>query len=262
MFNKPTEIDISSIQVGQAITAIWRGKPVFIRRRTETEITELANNIVAENKLRGPYYSLSQFVNRSLSPDHHYRQAVLGQTLTHEQISYEGALQSAINRTGINGALDEAIANYPAEVIVDHELSAKTGKGAQYTDYERGKINPNALKYHPGYGYSSTLTQADILSRIGHLLTVRSDTFKIRAYGESKDSNGKIVATAYCEAVVQRTPQWANSKDESDTPPNQWQLENPNNGRWTPNPKLSELSRKFGRRYIIKSFRWLSKEEI
>ncbi len=33
------EVDISPLEVGQAITVIWRGKPVFIRRRTEDEIT-------------------------------------------------------------------------------------------------------------------------------------------------------------------------------------------------------------------------------
>ncbi|TCS60915.1 ubiquinol-cytochrome c reductase iron-sulfur subunit [Varunaivibrio sulfuroxidans] len=33
-----TEVDLSAMQVGQAITAIWRGKPVFIRYRTEAEI--------------------------------------------------------------------------------------------------------------------------------------------------------------------------------------------------------------------------------
>lgn len=35
-----TEVDITSVQVGQAITVTWRGKPVFIRRRTEKEIAE------------------------------------------------------------------------------------------------------------------------------------------------------------------------------------------------------------------------------
>lgn len=33
-----TEVDISAIQVGQGITVMWRGKPVFIRRRTQKEI--------------------------------------------------------------------------------------------------------------------------------------------------------------------------------------------------------------------------------
>jgi ubiquinol-cytochrome c reductase iron-sulfur subunit len=32
------EVDLSHIEVGQAITVKWRGKPVFIRRRTPEEI--------------------------------------------------------------------------------------------------------------------------------------------------------------------------------------------------------------------------------
>ncbi len=232
------------------------------RALTEDEVTALAENIVSENKLRGPYYSLSQFVNRSLSPSLHYRQTKLGQILTSDQVCYEGALQSAINRTGINGVLNQAQPNYPAEVTVNQELSTKTDGTDQYSDYEKGKINPKALKYHPGFGYSSTLTQADMLSRIGHMLTVRSDTFKIRTYGESNDTNGNVIATAYCEAVVQRTAQWFNPADSSSTSPNQWQLTKDNHGEWTPNPELSDVSHRFGRRYSIKSFRWLPKEEV
>ena len=33
-----TEVDISNISPGKTITVLWRGKPVFIRRRTEEEI--------------------------------------------------------------------------------------------------------------------------------------------------------------------------------------------------------------------------------
>ena len=33
-----TEVDISSVKEGQAITVMWRGKPVFIRHRTAEEI--------------------------------------------------------------------------------------------------------------------------------------------------------------------------------------------------------------------------------
>ena len=32
------EVDLAPIQVGQAITVLWRGKPVFIRHRTQEEI--------------------------------------------------------------------------------------------------------------------------------------------------------------------------------------------------------------------------------
>ena len=34
-----TEVDISNVERGQSITVLWRGKPVFIRRRTEEEIS-------------------------------------------------------------------------------------------------------------------------------------------------------------------------------------------------------------------------------
>ncbi len=34
------EVDLTPIQVGQSITVVWRGKPVFIRRRTPEEISE------------------------------------------------------------------------------------------------------------------------------------------------------------------------------------------------------------------------------
>jgi len=33
-----TEVDLTPIEVGQSVTVIWQGKPVFIRRRTTDEI--------------------------------------------------------------------------------------------------------------------------------------------------------------------------------------------------------------------------------
>ena len=35
-----TEVDVSGVERGQSITVLWRGKPVFIRRRTEEEIAK------------------------------------------------------------------------------------------------------------------------------------------------------------------------------------------------------------------------------
>lgn len=42
------EVDLSSIAKGQAIKVLWRGKPVFIRRRTEAEIAQANEVIVSE----------------------------------------------------------------------------------------------------------------------------------------------------------------------------------------------------------------------
>jgi ubiquinol-cytochrome c reductase iron-sulfur subunit len=47
-----TEVDISAVAEGQAITVTWRGKPVFIRHRTAAEIEQARAVNVAE--LRDP----------------------------------------------------------------------------------------------------------------------------------------------------------------------------------------------------------------
>jgi ubiquinol-cytochrome c reductase iron-sulfur subunit len=47
-----TEVDISQIEVGQAITVKWRGKPVFIRHRTPEEIKTAEDTDI--NTLRDP----------------------------------------------------------------------------------------------------------------------------------------------------------------------------------------------------------------
>jgi len=35
-----TEVDISGVELGKTITVLWKGKPIFIRRRTQEEIKE------------------------------------------------------------------------------------------------------------------------------------------------------------------------------------------------------------------------------
>jgi ubiquinol-cytochrome c reductase iron-sulfur subunit len=43
-----TEVDLSPIKEGQSITVMWRGKPVFIRRRTAEEIQKAVSDDSAE----------------------------------------------------------------------------------------------------------------------------------------------------------------------------------------------------------------------
>ena len=47
-----TEVDISGIEPGKSITVLWRGKPVFIKRRTTEEIQEA--KAVDINELKHP----------------------------------------------------------------------------------------------------------------------------------------------------------------------------------------------------------------
>jgi hypothetical protein len=76
---------------------------------------------------------------------------------------------------------------------------------------------------------------------------VRSDTFKIRTYGEAIDpATGKVAARAWCEAIVQRLPEYLDTI-------------NPPTARDT---ALNPINRAFGRRFEIVSLRWLNADEI
>ncbi len=43
-----TEVDLSPMEEGQAITVVWRGKPVFVRRRTAGEIETARGVAIAD----------------------------------------------------------------------------------------------------------------------------------------------------------------------------------------------------------------------
>jgi ubiquinol-cytochrome c reductase iron-sulfur subunit len=54
-----TEVDVSNVKEGESITAVWRGKPVFIRRRTAKEVEEARAVNVAD--LRDPETDQERF---------------------------------------------------------------------------------------------------------------------------------------------------------------------------------------------------------
>ncbi|MGC4016461.1 MAG: hypothetical protein QM755_18360 [Luteolibacter sp.] len=89
------------------------------------------------------------------------------------------------------------------------------------------------------------MKQGDLLTPLGPLITVRGDTFTIRTYGEVRGKTNEIVAKVYCEAVVQRIPDYI---DPADAPP----LANP----------TSLVNKTFGRRFEVISFRYLNREEV
>lgn len=55
------EVDLSGVEEGNTLTVKWRGKPVFIRYRTEQEI-EQANDVVM-SELRDPQTDADRAVN-------------------------------------------------------------------------------------------------------------------------------------------------------------------------------------------------------
>ena len=52
-----TEVNIGALEIGQALTVKWRGKPVFIRRRTGTEIDEARKVEISKQYTIAPAYN-------------------------------------------------------------------------------------------------------------------------------------------------------------------------------------------------------------
>jgi Tfp pilus assembly protein PilX len=244
------------------------------RRLSDAQIDALATAITKQVRQRGPFVSLSQFVNRSIA------------SLTQgKEAGRSGALQSAIDESGLNVSADgsKSIFSSPFDVAEDRMNLQRDGSkpradmaGGDGTSLQDSGTdgqwpptsfdeNPGAVagiladkpmltdaRYRPEQGFRSTgipgwLTQADLLQAIGPALTVRSDTFRIRAYGEATDpETGIPTARAWCEAVVQRLPEYIDGGDAVDERPEQ----------------LQEVNQRFGRRFQLVSFKWLSPDEI
>ena len=109
-------------------------------------------------------------------------------------------------------------------------------------------------------GTSGTFSQAHLLSQIGSAITVRSDTFKIRAYGSSKNpGTGKTEGEAWIEATVQRMPDYLISeKDNSEEGDDPYAMPEYDGDGGVQN----DINDLFGRKFKIVSMRWLTEDEI
>jgi hypothetical protein len=105
----------------------------------------------------------------------------------------------------------------------------------------------NVNRTHNGFGANGCLFQGDLLQALGPILAARSDTFRIRAYGEAVDDAGTAQGSVL-EMVVQRTPDYLDPVNAA-------------------HDRLKDSARSpinvlLGRRFIILSSKWLSPEEI
>jgi hypothetical protein len=276
------------------------------RHLTDDMIDALARRIVDEVRLRGPFYSLSDFVNRRLvAPDRAYTTNSVWQQartnnasaatvgLTHSYgvestfftdgngsahtdsgriasnydsfiglAGINGALQRAINLSGINGGINYPEADndsgnetdFAFHTTLSPRTLSRTGSGnlplqiypsnAHYLDSEHMAGAPTGevgqlLSHTPGF-----VTQGDLLAMIGPALTPRGDTFLIRTYGDALNpATGELTGRAWLEAVVQRTIDPVSPAGDNDE----------DKYRYTDS---------FGRRFKVISFRWLSESEL
>jgi type II secretory pathway pseudopilin PulG len=215
----------NSTQSDDKKTNDWNG----FRELTLEELDTLANKIVDQIRLRGPFLSMSEFVNRQIG--------------TISDLSLSGALEKAIADSGIN---KDFLSGAVTELKEEHFTNV-----ALY-NYK----TPKATIGNPAAGAPGWVSQGDLMHILEPSATVRSDTFVIRVCGEAKDSDGNITATAYAEAVVQRLPEYVDPVDRPSL--SVYDQVVPRNVTST----ASIINKTFGRRMDVISFRWLSKNEI
>ena len=191
-------------------------------------LDRLAEAIVAEVRARGPFMCLADFVNRRLTDDANGR---------------KGALQAAIDAAQLNTtAVSPGIGPAALGRLPQAAALAPSGIAAEA---------PVAL------GRPDMILQSDLLAAIGPHLSARSDTFVIRAYGESRGGS------AWCEITVQRTPDWVSPQAQdslvaldgyrsslSRSPGGLAEMRRRN-------PALSPVNRTLGRRFVVADFRWI-----
>ncbi|MES2660854.1 MAG: hypothetical protein V4689_19670 [Verrucomicrobiota bacterium] len=158
----------------------WNG----FRQLTDAQLEELATRIVKEVRKRGPFLSMSEFVNRRIG--------------SNSEETRQGALEAAIEAAKLNDGV------YGNQVPI--------GSG-DISGPEYGFATPEVVTGNPAAGAPGWISQGDLMKVLEPAATVRSDTFVIRVCGEAKSENQTI--RAYAEAVVQRLPDYVDPSVEA-----------------------------------------------
>lgn len=279
--NRPLSYGASNMASGRNYSRVISG----FRYLDDDMIEALAERIVDEVRLRGPFLSISDFVNRRLvAPDRSTGEWDTARTDSsadnneYMDFSYDfikrgydplvglhglgGALNRAIQVSGINGGVNypEGLASVSSDRIYKLkpytvQVSDSRAGGFRFIQYPTMNyyLDSEHIAGAPvgeqGQFFSHApgfVTQADLLSMIGPALTARGDTFTIRSYGDAVNPlTGEISAKAWLEVVVQRVPEPVLDAD----------------GDYEPDldPEGRDT---MGRRFEIVSFHWLSESEI
>lgn len=226
-------------------------------------IDELARTIVDEVKLRGPFLSLGDFVNRAIIAENAQSSRESDWGVDPEtDIGIKGALQAAIDKMGMdeNGEFTTGAPLLNSRDWLDDHGPKDTDDAWVMMENEwnfehylggpnRGRDNQFKMPQTvSAVGSPSCMSAADLLTVLGPAISARTDTFRIRTYGETVNPvTQETEGRAWCEAIVQRLPNYVDESDEPDIEP----------------VSLSSASNiRFGRKYKILSLRWLDASEI
>ena len=210
----------------------WSG----VRFLDDDQLRKLAEECVKQVKQRGPFLNFSEFINRRLSDD---------------DLGTMGALQSAIDYDDASpesGSINYNFKSHSDFMLKESDLGTHAFKTPEAATGSR-------FAGIPGY-----VIQSDLLKPIANTLSVRDDTFRIRAYGETLDNKGNILARAWCEAIVQRVPEYSDDSNNPEVPARNISPA----GKFSSidDSELTPANRRFGRKFKIESFRWLSNSEV
>jgi hypothetical protein len=153
--------------------------------------------------------------------------------------------------TGLKPATAPATAQTYVESGHANLIKSRSAKKLISPDYSDARV-----------GAPTALLQSDVLAAIGSALSVRSDTFTIRAYGDVSDKPGSPAAgSCWVEAVVQRIPDFIISDSIDPTQAPEMDVCDLSTA-WKPNKKLQPANSVLGRRFVIVSLRILKSNEL
>jgi hypothetical protein len=188
------------------------------RELSDAQVDELAGRVVEEVRIRGPFMSLGDFINRRL--------------VNNDTFGLKGALQAAIDKSSINntaitaagGTFSAPVATTPndpnSNMLSSNQAVGSTSWWREASAYPKIPANKrfpsiramsrtnNEGSVTAGLGAPGIVTQMDVLNSVGPNLTARSDTFLVRAYGEAQDDAGNVIGKAWVEVVVQRSTEY------------------------------------------------------
>jgi hypothetical protein len=256
--------DLTDEKIAALAQAIVDENKLRFQVRTRTEWDQGAGTPPAARLFRGltkastPYLSLSEFINRFLSP------------LTESDTGRCGALQAAIFRadqTYNTGLSDRLISSLSGVALTTASVSTPTSSWSFAPKNIEMITQGGTSRTHTALGAPGNLLQSDLLQSLGPALATRSDTFTIRCYGDANVLEGQP-AKAWIEATVQRMPEFIDATNVPET------------GASAPRPMLisvdpdlsgtpASLSRfitpvnhALGRRFKVISVRWLNSDDI
>ncbi|MDQ8206371.1 hypothetical protein QEH52_02545 [Coraliomargarita sp. SDUM461003] len=221
----------------------WKNADSWSRfmKLTEAQIDSLATELVAEIKRRAadrgqrsggseprPSLSMAEFINRDLAVT--TNSDILSSSSSVADSSQYGILQTAIEKANLNGSLLTGV----------QFNEGQQTDGSAFVGPDAGGFQNTGLKVDMAASSPNYLTQGDLFQALAPYMSVRSDTFKIRAYGETIDPVSGNKTEAWCEAIVQRATEAVV----------------PAADKWTPDANYQ------ARKFKIVSFRWLDRDDV